>query len=79
MTNQPELKIKAGAVTATVWKNSTDNGSYETVQLARNYKDAQGQWKSTGSLRLNDLPKATLLLQKAYEHLTINATEEAVI
>jgi hypothetical protein len=33
------------------------------------YKDKTGQWNGTNSLSLNDLPKAVLALQKAFEYL----------
>lgn len=65
---RPEKKFKAGAVTATIWRNETAKGSYASVQLDRHYKDGEA-WKSTTSLRVNDLPKATLVLSKAYEYL----------
>ncbi len=64
----PEKKFRAGAVSATVWRNESAKGSYATVQLERSYKDGDA-WKSTGSLRINDLPKAVLVLNKAYEYL----------
>jgi hypothetical protein len=35
-------------------------------------KDTQ-QWKSTTSLRTNDLPKAVLVLNKAYEYVLLNS------
>lgn len=74
--NGPEMKISAGAVNVTVWRNegTTRTGKvaeYNTVKIERNYQDAQGNWKSTGSLRLNDLPKAALALEKAYEYLVL--------
>jgi len=34
------------------------------------YKDKTGQWQGTNRLSLNDLPKAILALQKAFEYLT---------
>ena len=64
----PEKKFRAGAVAATIWRNESAKGSYATVNLDRNYKDGD-QWKSTGSLRINDLPKAVLVLNKAYEYI----------
>ncbi len=64
----PEKKFKAGAVTATIWRNETAKGAYASVQLDRHYKDGE-VWKSTSSLRLNDLPKAALVLNKVYEYL----------
>ena len=35
------------------------------------YTDKDGNWKSTNSMRINDLPKAALVLNKAYEYLVI--------
>jgi hypothetical protein len=71
MENKPEKKFRAGAVTATIWRNTSEKGSYGSVQLERSYMDKDKKWKSTGSLRLNDIPKASLVLQKAYEYLTV--------
>ncbi len=78
---QPEIKFKAGGIAATVWKNQSKDGEYRTVSFERSYKDKDGTWKKTSSLRLNDLPKATVVLNKAYEHLVLsgNATEEAIV
>ena len=80
--NQPETKFVAGAVVATVWKNQKvfdgKQTSYNTVSLERAYfKD--GKWQNTTSLRSNDLPKATLVLQKAYEYLLFKNREEVAI
>jgi len=72
--NQPEAKFSTGAIQATIWKNEKDGQEYRTVSLARRYKDKDGSWKSTNSLRLNDLPKAELVLQKAYEFLVLRDT-----
>jgi hypothetical protein len=69
--NIPEKKFRAGPISATIWRNLTEKGSYASVQISRNYKDASNTWKSTGSLRINDLPKAVLVLNKAYEYLTL--------
>ena len=75
--NLPERKIRAGAVSATVWLNKghKENGEeseYRTVSLERNYKDKGGEWKSSNSMRVGDVPKAIAALQKAYEHLVLN-------
>jgi len=86
MENQPEKKFRAGAISATVWKNQTEKEGkiveYRTVSLDRNYKDNKGVWSSTNSLRVNDLPRASLVLQKAYEYIALiedNNSEAAVI
>jgi len=73
--NLPEKKFRAGAITVTVWRNETEKGSYSSVQLERSYKDKDNNWKKTNSMRLNDLPRASLLLNKAYEHLVMKMQE----
>jgi hypothetical protein len=40
------------------------------VVIEVRYKDKTGQWNGTNSLSLNDIPKAILALQKAFEYLT---------
>jgi hypothetical protein len=81
----PEKKFRAGAVSATVWKNDRQRAtgetfSYHTISLDRRYKDQGGNWKSAGSFRLQDLPKATLVLQEAYRYLVLNgATADEVV
>jgi len=80
--NKPEKKFRAGAVTATVWKNHTEEGKeYSTVSFERSYKDKNEQWQTTNSLRVNDLPRAAMVLNKAYEFLAMKeqgAAEEEI-
>ena len=81
--NKPEKKYKAGAISATVWKNEGQkNGktfAFHTISIARNYKDKDGEWKNSSSLRPADLPKAALVLNKAYEYLIMHSAEEGVV
>jgi hypothetical protein len=65
--------IRIGGVTATIWSNNHNFRTYKTVTIERNYKDKNGNWAKTRSLRANDLPKAILALQKAYEHIINNS------
>ncbi len=69
---RPEKKFRAGPVSAVIWRNVTEKGSYASVQVERSYKD-KDTWKSTGSLRVNDLPKAVLVLTKAFDYLVSRA------
>ncbi len=74
--NIPEKKYRAGAVSVTVWKNSGTSAAgeafeYQTVSIERGYKDKTGAWQSTNSLRVNDLPRASIALQKAYEYIVL--------
>lgn len=74
--NGPEKKFIAGSVSATVWLNSImKNGSsiqLRTISLQKSYKDKDGQWKNAQSLHVNDIPKAKLVLDKAYEYLAMH-------
>ncbi len=80
--NLPEKKFSAGAVTATIWKNTTTKDNrlveYRTVSFERNYKDKNDEWQTTNSLRINDLPKAKLVLGKAYEYLILKEPDNAI-
>ncbi|HIC76506.1 MAG TPA: hypothetical protein EYO89_01400, partial [Candidatus Dadabacteria bacterium] len=78
--NLPEKKFSTGGLTATVWENQGKNRegidvSYRTVSFQRRYTDKNGEWQSTSTLRVNDIPKASLVLQKAYEYLVMNGLQ----
>lgn len=78
--NQPEKRFSTGAIVATVWKNNGTSKKgeaveFRTVQLQRRYKDKKGEWQSTSSLRLNDVPRASLVLNKAYEYLVLKGQD----
>ena len=69
--NQPEKQYKVGGVCVAIWKTERTDGNggkYDTFQVTvdRSYKDSNGDWQHTGSMRMNDIPKAVLVLQKAY-------------
>ena len=73
--NKPEKHIKFGGVRVTIWQDSrkSPNGqAFETrsVTVDRAYKDAQGNWKNTNSLREGDIPKAVAALNKAFVYMT---------
>ncbi|MDO8480556.1 MAG: hypothetical protein Q7S65_01935 [Nanoarchaeota archaeon] len=78
---EPEKKFATGAISATVWNNtaktkSGEDTSYRTVTLQRSYKDKNDAWQHTSSFRIADLPKASLVLSKAYEYLLLGREEE---
>ena len=71
---KPEAKFKFGAISASVWRRNhttKDGHSFEVrqVSLDRTYKDASGDWQSTNTFRVNDLPKAVTVLVEAYRYL----------
>ena len=75
----PDKKFKAGGITATVWKGVSPEGrAYFNVQLGRSYKDKDNSWKTTSSFRESDVPKAVVLLQKAYEYVITQQTNSVL-
>tara|TARA_Y100000310_G_C20454192_1_gene702237 strand:- start:96 stop:377 length:282 start_codon:yes stop_codon:yes gene_type:complete len=80
--NMPEKKFSTGGLTATIWENQGKNKegldvSYKTVSFQRRYMDKNGEWQSTSTLRINDIPKASLVLQKAYEYIVMKELQNA--
>ncbi|MFW6230762.1 MAG: hypothetical protein ACOC32_01930 [Nanoarchaeota archaeon] len=74
---KPEKEFSSGAIRATIWSNEGTSREgkpvvFQTVSFERTYKDKNGEWKTTSALRVNDIPRASLVLNKAYEYLAIN-------
>jgi len=73
---KPEQKFQAGGIEASIFENEIQhNGkkiNIKKVAFQKRYKSDQG-WKTTYSLDINDIPKAILVLSKAYEFLILNA------
>ena len=72
---KPIQKFRAGEVVATIWCNETEvNGEtidVKSITVQRTYKDRNGDWKTTTSLKSGDLPKAMVVLGKAYEFISL--------
>jgi len=68
---RPVKKFRAGAVSVSIWSNDVEgkDTTFNTISLDRVYKDKEGEWQNSGSFRVNDLPKAMVVLNKAYEYL----------
>ena len=76
--NKPIEKIRAGQITATIWKNDRKEGQdYDTfsITVEKSYK-VNEEWKNTSSMQLNDLPKVELVCQKAYDFLLTKQYEK---
>ena len=78
--NQPVKKVRAGAISVSIFENAGKgrNGearTFSSVVLQKRYKDKNGEWQTSNSLNANDLPKAAMLLNKAYEYLVVRQVE----
>ena len=78
---QPEITFRHGLCSASIWEQDFDRDgekfTVRTVSFQRSYLDKEGNWQQTNSLKVNDIPKAVLVLNKAYEFLTSNSFADA--
>ena len=74
---QPEITFRHGLCSASIWEQEFERGeekfTVRSVSFQRSYLDKDGNWQQTNSLKVNDIPKAILVLQKSYEFLTSNS------
>jgi hypothetical protein len=78
---QPEKIFKQGGCIASVFVNDVVHDGHlrqmRSVSFQKRYLDKNGEWQSTSHLNVNDLPKAALVLNKAYEYITsVGVTRE---
>jgi hypothetical protein len=82
MSNKPERVFQHGGVKAAIFTNEheKDGESFtkKSISVQRVYRDKEGTFKTTNNLYVNDLPKAILVLQKAFDYLTIKHEPEDV-
>ena len=53
--NPPAAKIRVGLITASIWQNENDKGTFHNVTFERRYKDAEGKWQTSHSYNTGDL------------------------
>jgi len=75
---KPKEVFRAGALQASVFLNvrkvKGKDVEIPSVSLQKRYLE-NGEWKSTNSLNVNDLPKAIMVLFETYDYL-LSSTEE---
>lgn len=51
----PVAKIRVDLINASIWKNTTDKGTFYNVTVENRYRDSDGNWKSGHSYAAGDL------------------------
>ena len=79
---KPIESFKAGGVKASVFENVIEKNGVRMknhrVVLDRTYKDRNGNWQSTNSFNIaTDVPKALLVLSRAYEYMMMQRRESS--
>ena len=64
--SSPAHKIRSGVLQATIWRNTSDKGTWYSVIPARCYKQGDETWKETDSLGFDDLLAMAKLLDLAH-------------
>jgi hypothetical protein len=65
-TTKPVHEIRLGKVKAAIWANSSDQGVWHAVSLARLYMSDEG-WRSSDSFGRDDIPLLIKVLVSAYD------------
>jgi hypothetical protein len=78
---QPEKRFRCGSCEVSIFENviGKKDGSKVRAKKAsfqKRYMTAEGEWKSTNSLDVNDIPKARLALYEAYKYLVLGSDVE---
>lgn len=61
MSKQPAYKFRLGLITATIW----DNDGFCSVDMARSYKNSEGDWQNTTSFAHADLLNVSKCAERA--------------
>ncbi len=64
--SQPAHKIRISNLSVTIWRNSSDKGTWYSVNPKRSYKQGDETWKETDSLGFDDLMTMAKLLDQAH-------------
>ena len=72
--SQPEIVFKHGSCQAAVFtKEMTRDGrafQVRSVSFQKRFRDKNGDWQTSSYLNIDEIPKAVLCLQKAYDFMT---------
>ena len=76
MKNNLIKKYRIGTISVSVWKNTkkddkNNDVEYKTISFQKSYLEGE-EWKQTNTLNVEDLPKVSLLMNKAYEFIKLN-------
>ena len=67
-------KFRAGGVPAAIWENEAKINGWTVTMLKatieRRYKDKNGEWKSSSSFGLGELPQAITALDMAMRYVS---------
>jgi hypothetical protein len=74
---KPEASFRANGVSVSVFRNKAEDGrEFLKFAVQRSYRDAAGEFQSSNSFGLADLPVLASLLELAFKHAYEDSTVE---
>ncbi len=70
MSQQPAHRIRFGVLQVTIWRNTSDKGTWYSAVPSRSYKQGDETWKETDSLGADDLLAMAELHRQAWVWIT---------
>jgi hypothetical protein len=71
---KPAHTIRSGALSVSIWQNSSDKGSWFSVTPSRTYKQGD-EWKDTNRFDFDDLMTLAKLIDLAHTWILTQQTE----
>lgn len=68
-TNNPVFTYRLGSLSATIWQNETEKGKYYRTEIARNYRDKDGNWHTSNQFSHDELLNVAKLAERAEEYI----------
>ena len=62
----PAHKLRISNLSVTIWRNTSDKGTWYSVSPSRSYKQGDETWKETDSLGFDDILTMAELLRQAF-------------
>jgi hypothetical protein len=74
-SNKPVETVRYGTISASIWRNETDNGTWFNVTFSRSYNDGK-EWKHTDSFGRDDLLTLAKVANEAHTRIYQLLSEE---
>ena len=74
--NKPVETVRYGAISASIWRHESDNGTWFNVTFSRSYKDGK-EWKHADSFGRDDLLTLAKVASEAHTRIYKLLSEEA--
>ena len=75
--SSPAIKFRDGTLSVTIWRNTSEKGTYYTANPQRSYRTGEDAWKETDSLNSDDLLAMSELLREAYAWIKMQKRADA--